>query len=697
MPRPKKQKIIRSESAPVAAALAPAAAPPSLPAPITGDGRCRVSIEGVAPEIDAGRYPVKRVAGEEMAVEADAFSDGHDLLTVILKFRHESGAAWSETSMEPLGNDRWRGQFKAAELGTYRYTVEGWMDHYKTWRSDLLKRIGAGQDVSVQLVIGAQLVEDAADRARSADARTLRAWAEEFGSGGKSTLESRTQRALDEEMAALTLRFPDRSHAAIYPRELRVKVDPVLARTGAWYEIFPRSCPGKPGAHGTFRDVEAHLPRIAEMGFDVLYLPPIHPIGTAFRKGRNNNPVCEPGEPGSPWAIGAREGGHKAIHPELGTLADFQRLLAAARERKIELALDIAWQCSPDHPWVREHPSWFIQRPDGTIQYAENPPKKYQDIYPINFESDDWQELWQELKSVFDYWIGHGVRVFRVDNPHTKALPFWEWVIGEIRAARPDVIFLAEAFTRPRVMYGLAKLGFNQSYNYFPWRNTKAELTEYLTELSQSPVRDFFRANLWPNTPDILPQYLQYGGRPAFMTRLILAATLGASYGIYGPAFELLENRPRAAGGEEYLDSEKYEIHNWDLKQPGNLTDLIARVNRIRRENPALHEMRRLEFHPVDNEQVIAYSKTTDALDNIILTVVNLDPHHVQIGWVNLSLDKLGIEPDTTYQVHDLLTDARHLWRGSWNYVELNPAATPAHVFRVRRHIRSEQDFDYFN
>jgi starch synthase (maltosyl-transferring) len=693
----KKPKANQTEPVTSVPASSPAATPSILQTLIPGDGKCRVLIEGVAPEINAGRYSIKRVPGEKVVVEADVFADGHDLLSVRLRYRHDSVATWFETAMVPLGNDHWRGEFTVTELGEYRYTIEGWVDHYKSWRSDLQKRVTAGQEVSVELVTGAQLVEAAAGRASGTEAQTLRTWAKEFSAGEEPTLEERTQRALDEKMAALTMKYPDRSHAAVYSHELRVTVDPVLARTGAWYEIFPRSCPGKTGAHGTFKDVEAHLPRVAEMGFDVLYLPPIHPIGKAFRKGKNNNPTCQPGEPGSPWGIGSVEGGHKAIHPELGTLDDFKRLVAKARELKIETALDIAWQCSPDHPWVREHPSWFKHRPDGTIQYAENPPKKYQDIYPINFESDDWQGLWQELKSVIDYWIGHGVRVFRVDNPHTKALPFWEWALGEIRKAQPDAIFLAEAFTRPRVMYGLAKLGFNQSYNYFPWRNTKVELTEYLTELTRTPVKEFFRANLWPNTPDILTQYLQYGGRPAFMVRLILAATLGSSYGIYGPAFELLENQPFKTGSEEYLNSEKYEIRNWDLKQPGSLTELITRVNRIRRDNPALQDNHHLDFHPVDNEQIIAYSKTTEALDNLILTVVNLDPHHVQIGWVDLDLVRLGIEPGATYQVHDLLTDARYLWHGSRNYIELHPTAIPAHIFRVRRHIRSEQDFDYFN
>ncbi len=647
-----------------------------------GDGKRRVVIEGVTPEIDAGRYPIKRVPGEDVVVEAAVFADGHDMLSAVLRFRHESEPDWTEVSMEALGNDRWRAGFKITELGIHLYTIEGWMDPYKTWRRDLLKRIKAGQDISLELVIGARLIEDAAGRAKGEDARKLRDWAREFG--GDGAIEKRTERALDEELAMLAHRYPDRSHATRYERELKVSVDPVLARTGAWYEIFPRSCPGKKGAHGTFQDVERFLPRVAEMGFDVLYLPPIHPIGQSFRKGKNNNPTCQPGEPGSPWGIGAAEGGHRAIHPELGSLEDFKRLVARARELKIEIALDIAWQCSPDHPWVREHPSWFKMRPDGTIQYAENPPKKYQDIYPINFECDDWRDLWRELKGVVEYWIEQGVRIFRVDNPHTKTLYFWEWMIGEIRRERSDVFFLAEAFTRPRVMYGLAKLGFNQSYNYFPWRNSKAELTEYFTELSRPPVKDIFRANLWPNTPDILPYSLQNRSWPSFVIRLFLATTLGSSYGIYGPAFELLENKPLQAGSEEYLNSEKYEIRDWDLNQPDNLTSLVSRLNHIRRENPALHRLDRLHFHSIQNEALVVYSKSAEDFGNVILTVVNLDPDRAQGGWVNLALDQLGVGWDAPFEVHDLLNDTRYRWHGAWNYVELRPWESAAHIFRVR-------------
>ena len=659
-------------------------------------GRARAVIDGVSPLIDAGRHPIKRVVGEKVVVEADLLSDGHDVLSAVLLFRQAGETEWSETSLSPLINDRWRGEFEVTRIGSAFYSIEAWVDHFKSWRQETQKKLKASQDVSVELLAGAQLLGTAAARARGDDAARLKEWARQIGSGGAGTLEQRTRLALSDEVAAMMDRHADRRFATRYPRELRVVVDPVLARTGAWYEMFPRSCPGRKGPHGTFKDVEADLPRIAQMGFDVLYFPPIHPIGKAFRKGKNNNPAYQPDEPGSPWGIGAAEGGHRAIHPELGTLQDFQRLVGRAREMKIEIALDIAWQCSPDHPWVREHPEWFKKRPDGSIQYAENPPKKYQDIYPINFESDEWRGLWQELKGVMDYWTDQGVRVFRVDNPHTKALPFWEWMIGEVKAAHPEVIFLSEAFTRPKLMYALAKLGFTQSYNYFPWRNTKGELTEYFKELSRADLKEFFRPNLWPNTPDILTQYLQYGGRPAFMARLILAATLGASYGIYGPAFELCVNKARESGSEEYLDSEKYEIKNWDLNQSGNLTDLIAHVNRIRRENPALQSDDRLVFHPVDNDQIIAYSKATEESDNVILTVVNLDPHHVQKGWLALSLDELGLDPAAAFQVHDLLTGERYLWHGARNYVELNPALVPTAIFRLRRRIRTERDFDYF-
>jgi starch synthase (maltosyl-transferring) len=488
----------------------------------------------------------------------------------------------------------------------------------------------------------------------------------------------------------------DRSLATIYDKELRVVVDRERACFSTWYEMFPRSCATEPGRHGTFKDCEARLPYVAAMGFDILYLPPVHPIGSTHRKGRNNATVAGPDDPGSPWGIGSEAGGHTAVHPALGTLDDFRRFAAKAREYDLEIALDIAFQCSPDHPYVLQHPEWFRQRPDGTVQYAENPPKKYQDIYPLDFETDQWQSLWGELKRVVLFWIEQGVRIFRVDNPHTKPLRFWAWLIDEVKRDYPTAIFLAEAFTRPKVMYYLAKCGFTQSYTYFAWRNTKEELTQYFTTLTQTEVREFFGPNLWPNTPDILTEYLQLGGRPAFMTRLVLAATLGASYGIYGPAFELCENRPREPGSEEYLNSEKYEIKAWDLDRPDSLKEFIARVNHIRRENPALQRNQNLRFHSVSNDQLICYSKHTEDHSNVILVVVNLDPHHTQSGWVELSTESLGLPLDGQYQVHDLLGDGRYLWHGQRNFVELNPNIVPAHIFRLRRRVRSERDFEYY-
>jgi starch synthase (maltosyl-transferring) len=659
-------------------------------------GRQRVIIEGVSPELDEGRHAIKRVTGESVMVEANIFADGHDVLGAVLKYRHDSETAWSETEMEPLVNDRWRGRFNVGSVGTARYTFEAWIDHLGSWRRDFKKKVDAGLDVSVELLQGADLIRLSADRAQGSDAKQLRDWATSLVNTRKHSLKERVQFALDPVPLAIAHRHPDRSHATRYHRELRVCIDPPLAQFGAWYELFPRSTSPEPGRHGTFKDCEALLPEIARMGFDILYLPPIHPIGRSFRKGKNNNPKAEAHEPGSPWAIGAREGGHKAILPELGTLDDFRRLLKKAGEQNLTIALDIAFQCAPDHPYTTEHPDWFRKRPDGSIQYAENPPKKYQDIYPIDFETQDWQALWHELRSIFEFWIQQGVSVFRVDNPHTKAFPFWDWCISSLKQKHPNLIFLAEAFTRPRLLERLAKLGFTQSYNYFPWRNTKQELTEYLTELTRTDLQQYLRPNLWPNTPDILTQYLQHGGRPAFLTRFILAATLGAAYGIYGPAFEFCLNQPREPGSEEYLDSEKYEIRHWDWSAPNPFRELIARINRIRRDNPALHSNHSLRFHPIDNDQLIAYSKLSDDGTNLIVTVVNLDPHHIHHGWLELPLAPFDLHPEHPYQMHDLLTDAHYLWQGPRNYVQLDPNFVPAHVFRVRRQVRSERDFDYF-
>jgi starch synthase (maltosyl-transferring) len=655
----------------------------------------RVIVENVQPEIDAGRFAIKRTIGERVEVTADVYVDGHDLLVSMLRFRAQSAREWTEVPMAALGNDRWRAAFDITLLEPYRYTVEAWVDEFRTWRRGLQKKVEAGQAEPVDLLVGAELVAAAAGRASKSEAKALAGHAEALRDEARR-LEARAAAALDVALLALMDRHPDRSRAGHAPRELVVTVERERARFGSWYEMFPRSTAPEAGRHGTFRDVEARLGYVAGMGFDILYLPPIHPIGRTHRKGKNNSPVAQPGDVGSPWAIGAAEGGHKAVHPDLGTLEDFRHLLAAARDRGIEIAMDLAIQCSPDHPWVREHPEWFRRRPDGSVQYAENPPKKYEDIFPIDFETPAREALWNELASVVFFWISQGVRIFRVDNPHTKAFPFWEWLIAKVRAEHPDSIFLAEAFTRPKVMYGLAKLGFSQSYTYFTWRNTKEELTDYLRELTTTKVREFFRPSLWPNTPDILPEPLQIGGRPMFQARLILAATLGASYGIYGPAFELLEEKPRAPGSEEYLDSEKYQIRHWDLRREDSLEGLIARVNRIRKENPALHDNLGLRFHEIDNPQLLAYTKATRDLSNIVLVVVNLDPHHTHTGWLKLPLKDLGLEGGGSYQVHDLLTDARFFWSGPRNFVQVDPHSIPGHIFRIRRRVRTERDFDYF-
>ena len=662
--------------------------------PTTGldQGRSRAVIENVKPEIDCGRFPAKRTVGETMTVEADIFADGHDALLAVLLYRKDGASNWTETPMQPLVNDRWRGTFEVDEVGDYYYALQTWVDRFQSWRRGFAKKVDAGQEAALDLLAGAELVEEAAKNAAGEDSKSLIRFAAILRGDKPAAIQS----GLDDALAALMGKYSDRRWAVTYDKELRVNVERAKARFSAWYELFPRSFASTPGAHGTLRDCIDRLPYVAGMGFDVLYLPPIHPIGNSFRKGKNNTLAASADDVGSPWAIGAREGGHKAIHTQLGSLSDFKLLIAEAKKFDIEIALDIAFQCTPDHPYVTEHPEWFRKRPDGSIQYAENPPKKYQDIYPLDFECENWQELWNELKSIIVFWCDQGVRIFRADNPHTKAFPFWEWVIGEVKKDYPDALFLAEAFTRPKVMYRLAKLGFSQSYTYFAWRNTKSELTQYFTELTQTEISDSFRANLWPNTPDILTEYLQFGGRPAFMTRLVLAAMLGASYGIYGPAFELCENVAREPGSEEYLNSEKYEIKRWDLEKPGSLRELIARVNRIRRENRALQGDRSLRFYPVDNPEILCFGKRTEDLSNIIVVAVNLDPHHTQSGWVELPSEELGLDPQQTFQVHDLLTDARYLWHGKRNYVQLDPDSEPAQIFRVRPRIRREQDFDYF-
>jgi starch synthase (maltosyl-transferring) len=657
------------------------------PTPKPPDGRRRVVIDRVLPEIDGGRFAAKAVAGDDVRVQADVFADGHDEVAVVLLWRAADAAEWHESPMGDPDNDRWTGSFRVTECGPHEYTVRAWVDHFATWRRDLGKKLDAEQDVSQELLVGAKLVRAAARRADREDAAALRSWAGRLAALARQAEPDVPARPDPPGMpfphlAALMARYPDRRHATTYDRALPIVVDRERARFSAWYELFPRSTADETGRHGTFKDVERGLPYAAGMGFDVLYLPPIHPIGRSFRKGRNNTMTTQPGDPGSPWAIGAAEGGHTAIHPELGTVTDFERLVQRATDFGMEIAMDLAYQCSADHPWLTEHPEWFKRRPDGSIQYAENPPKKYQDIYPLDFGTPDWKALWDALRDVVDTWIGRGVRAFRVDNPHTKPFAFWEWLIGETKRVHHDVIFLSEAFTRPKVMHRLAKLGFTQSYTYFTWRNTKAELAEYFGR-DLPAVRDFFRPILWPNTPDILHETLQLGGRPAFVTRLVLAATLGASYGIYGPAFELMERVPLAPGKEEYLNSEKYEIRHWDLDRPDSLAELIARVNRIRRENPALRRDDTLRLVDVDDEQLFAYAKTSPDGSNIILVVVNLDPRHVRSGMVDVPIHEWSIAPNRPYRVSDLLTGATYTWQGWRNFVMLDPAVVPAHVLRV--------------
>jgi starch synthase (maltosyl-transferring) len=659
------------------------------------EGRKRIVIEEIQPTVNDGRYSAKRILGDAVQVTAAIFGDGHDHVAARLLYRHASTKKWQTVPFTALTNDLWSATFPVDKLGHWRFTIEAWVDHFDTWTHDFAKRLAAQhdstQDIPLALRIGANHLDTAATRAKATDAKKLKLAAtqlRELAHQNLSTYDS----PITPELIALVAKYPDLTFATRHAPELPLWVDRERARFSSWYELFPRSA-GVEGQHGTLRDVAARVPEIAAMGFDVLYLPPIHPIGTAFRKGRNNSTTPEPNDVGSPWAIGSAEGGHTAILPELGTFDDFDALVATAQSHNIDIALDIAFQCSPDHPWVTEHPSWFSHRPDGTIQYAENPPKKYQDIYPLNFESTDWRGLWDALYGVFKFWIDRGVRVFRVDNPHTKALPFWEWCIAELLAAAPDTLFLAEAFTRPHVMYALAKGGFTQSYTYFTWRTTKADLTEYFTEISNPPISDFFRPNIWPNTPDILHAQFQIEDltqrRAIFQQRIILATTLSANYGIYGPAYELLEGRaappsPGKTSSEEYLDSEKYQLRTWDRSDPNSIAPLIKQLNRIRQENPALQRNENLVFHTAPNDNLLVYSKSTSDHTNTILTVINLDPVNTQSAWLDLNLAALNLPWTGFFDVEDLLTNTIYHWKDQWNFISLNPTTT-AHIFRIIR------------
>jgi starch synthase (maltosyl-transferring) len=654
-------------------------------------GRRRVVIERVWPEIDGGRFPIKRTVGEYVTVSADVLADGHDLLAGVLKYRFVPTGEWLEIPLTARDNERREATFPVTELGEYEYTIEAWVDRFGSWLKGLVAKADAEQNVSSELLEGAELIQAAVGRLKpkreegrltDEDLRLLQI-ADLLRSDAPQV--ARIWAAKDPNLRALMDARPDRTASTTYDRTLRCVVDSVRARFGAWYEMFPRSVTSDASRSGTFREAEARLADIAAMGFDVVYLPPVHPIGETHRKGRNNALIASQGDPGSPWAIGSAAGGHTAIEPGLGTLADFDRFVRLANRLGLEVALDIAFQTSPDHPWVREHPEWFRHRPDGSIKYAENPPKKYQDIYPMNFETAEWEPLWDALRDIFLFWIGHGVRIFRVDNPHTKSFRFWEWVIGTIRRDHPDAIFLAEAFTRPAVMRYLAKVGFTQSYTYFTWRNTAHELRDYLTELTRTELQEYMRPNFFANTPDILHEYLQTGGRAAFEVRLILAATLAASYGIYS-GFELCENLPVRKGSEEYLDSEKYQVKPRDWNQADSLRELIARVNEIRHTHAALQQNATLAFHNTDNPQFLWFSKSVPERperSERVFVVVNTDPHWTQRGWVQLPIWEMGMSPSTPYSVEDLLDGARYVWRGEWNYVRLDPAERVAHIFVV--------------
>ncbi len=678
------------------------------------DRPSRVIIETVEPEVDAGRFPVKRTVGEAVRVRADIFADGHDRLASVVRYRIaeaplETGALgedldWHEAPMQPIGNDRWEGVFRVQALGCYEYTLQAWVDRFGSWRDAVTRKFAAAQSVEAELLEGAELVRDTARHVGHPGPADGGVLVQASPGSGLPPLEQngdlqrwlfgladllaspmaeadRMAIALSPRLSAAMLRYADRRGGTTYDRVLPVQVERERARFGAWYEMFPRSAGMDPTRGATLDEAARRLPAIAALGFDVVYLPPIHPIGRSFRKGRNNALAASAMDPGSPWAIGAPEGGHTAVDPNLGGLPAFDRFVSTARRLGLEIAIDLALQASPDHPYVTTHGEWFRHRPDGSIKYAENPPKKYQDIYPFDFETREWRGLWSEMLRVVRFWIYHGVRIFRVDNPHTKPLRFWQWLIAAVRRQHPDSVFLSEAFTRPKVMRHLAKAGFSQSYSYFTWRNTKTELVDYFTELTQTDVREYMRPNLFANTPDILSEYLQRGGRPAFQVRLILAATLGASYGIYS-GFELCEDLA-VAGTEEYVDSEKYEIRVRDWDRPGNIKELVARVNQVRHENPALWSDWSLAFHDTDNPELVAYSKQTSDRSNTILTVVNLDPFNLQHGWVRVPIADWHLAPDRPYTVHDLLTDERYAWRREWNYVRLQPGVRAGHVFRV--------------
>lgn len=646
-------------------------------------GPARVVIDQVHPLVGCGEFPVKRPEGETFFVTAHAIADGHDHLDVVLQYRIQGSKKWQESAMRDLGNDEFSGQFLPARIGQYEYRIAAWVDRFRNWHVGFVKKSDSGDPkISVEVDIGCKLVKQVAGNAAGADARQLRQWTE-FLEDPAGDLLDKVALARSSEFYEMVRKYPDRSLQNTSPC-YQLIVEREKAYFSTWYEFFPRSCANDVTRHGTFKDAETRFPEISRMGFNVVYFPPIHPIGREFRKGKNNALVAAEGDVGSPWAIGSAEGGHKSLHAELGTMEDFKNLILQAELNGLEVAMDIAFQCAPDHPYVKQHPTWFKWRPDGTVQYAENPPKKYQDILPFDFETDDWKNLWQELKSIFDFWIDAGVKIFRVDNPHTKPMEFWRWCIMEIKQAHPEVLFLAEAFTRPKRKYRLAKAGFTQGYTYFTWRNHPDEFREYLRELTQTEVKEFFIPNFWPNTPDILHEDLQNGNRATFMGRYILAATLSSNVGIYGPAFELMEREP-FPGKEEYIHNEKYELKNWDWNRPGNLKNEIARVNHIRNTHPSLQRTNNLRFVDCDNVKLLAFLKQSPDRKDQILVVVNFDWHNSQAGQLSLPVADLGIGHDKPYTVTDLYdaSTPTYDWRGSTNYVHLDPRRTPAHIFQL--------------
>jgi starch synthase (maltosyl-transferring) len=648
------------------------------------NGKQRVVISNISPQIEGGKYIIKRASGEYLTVSADVFCDGHDAIAARLLVKHKNDKDWCEHPMKHIINDRWQVTVRLVEQGFHEYRIIGWVDHFTSWKKGLAKKADANQNIAVELEIGASLLSASLESVKQEIKTNLQAWADALKD--HENMPAALMLALSNEVGETMNKARADDSVTTYSQTFEIEIERRKAGFSTWYELFPRSASEDAHKHGTFRDVIKILPRIAQLGFDTLYFPPIHPIGQQKRKGKNNSLTPSPADPGSPWAIGNKTGGHKAIHPQLGTLADFTDLVAEALRLNIEIAMDIAYQCAPDHPYVAEHPQWFKWRPDGSVQYAENPPKRYEDILPFDFETTDWENLWQELKSVIDYWIDKGVHIFRIDNPHTKSFSFWEWMIRQVRSEHPEIIFLAEAFTRPRIMEQLAKLGFNQSYTYFTWRNSKWEFEQYLNELTKTDQQYYFRPNFWPNTPDILPHHLAEGGENAHIMRLILAATMSSNYGIYGPVYEFGINTPHP-GKEEYTDNEKYEIKHWEWDRYSRTAEIMTLINQIRNENPALQTTWNIDFTETTNEQIICYTKTDFETSKALIIAVNLDAFHTQGAHIRVPLEKIGIGYGQPFQVRDMLSGEKYNWQGEYNYVQLNPYDMPAHILEVQQTI----------